>query len=120
MQKYLYNKHGINYAFDTLVGINYYDMVEMLTIEYDKIIRLKGNYLSITGVLKRLNESNVNYRINSLMKKDEDCLDHETGLPNENFKMKTYKNIIEGFMRNKESFWFEDMSNYTIELEKLS
>jgi hypothetical protein len=127
MQKYLWDTHQVNYAFDTLVGKNYYDMCEMRTIEYDKCIELKGSRSSIEKILEELDSINLKYHIDSIIKEKKDaegnkyefnCIDENGVINYEEYKYKS-PSMFEGFILNDEVYYIDDFSEYVVRITKL-
>lgn len=65
MREYLYEKYNVDWAFDTLVGVNYYDMVEISNLDKDKL-SLKGTYTALKLLLDKLKADGVDYSIESI------------------------------------------------------
>jgi hypothetical protein len=57
MREYLLEKYGINWAFDTEAGVNYYDMVDLEQIDPGKMA-LKGTYTALKRFLDKLTAVN--------------------------------------------------------------
>jgi len=119
MQKYLWDTYHINFAFDTLVGSNYYDMCELHTIEYDKKISLNGTKYAVDKILSKLAEVGTKYKILELTSGDTNCLNEDGSINNDLYKSKG-RSIVEGLLLNDDPYYFDDESNYTIILEKIN
>lgn len=62
--EYVYKKFKVRYEFKTLIGTNYFDMVEF-SVEGDNKITLKGENLAITQIMTRLESNNIKFDVNA-------------------------------------------------------
>lgn len=115
LRSYLYGKYGIDYAFDTEVGDNYFDMTDLSVID-DKTIALKGTYVALTKLLAKLDSSNVKYSVVSLTnkKKTKNYL-NENGSFSPDFKQEGYDDYVTQFYENNMYATFNmDLSCYIL------
>lgn len=97
MRKYLFDKYGIDYAFDTLIGDNYFDMAELAVID-DKTIQLKGSYISLTKIIAKLDSCNVKYKILDIKhKKRDESFMHDGVIDYSEFRQKGYPSFVSMF-----------------------
>lgn len=74
MREYLLEKYGINWAFDTEAGVNYYDMVDLEQIDPGKMT-LKGTYTALRRFLDKLTADGLDYWISSIQNDNKEELE---------------------------------------------
>lgn len=116
LTEWLYKQVGIRYEFDTLIGSNYYDMAVLSQLDPDTI-KLTGSYRSLKGILDKLAEASVDYRILSLTKGDEEL--YINGIITDGFKPKLYDNFIQEVCRNRYEAVYElDRSKFSLTITR--
>lgn len=115
---YLYDKYKIRYEFDTLVGVNYFDMCEVKVIDADTI-QLTGNYRSLTKLAKKLEADGVEFDIISIKHKKKDIEYFENGVLSPEFAPKCYKSMVRAFYEEGLKSVYEiDNSKYRMTIRK--
>lgn len=115
--EFLYNQFGIRWEFETEVGVNYYDRALLTNVDRDTI-KLNGTYLSIRGILDKLDKEGVKYEIISVAGKSlGETLMGEN--KEEMFRPNIEDNIIRLFYSNKQDIGIsEDRSEYEVVVKR--
>jgi hypothetical protein len=112
LTEYLYKKFGIRYEFDTLVGVNYFDMAELRSIDNDTL-QLTGNYRSLTSLCRKLKSDNVKFKILSIKHAKEDIEYFKDNVLSPEFCSKVEKDFVKQFyIGEMESIYEYDYSKF--------
>lgn len=130
MSDFCFDQYGVRYEFDLEIGQNYYDMLEMKTIDKDTL-KFSGDHTSIQKFMKKLlePEANLDFKINKFT--DEEGKDIPFEIVNGNFcktfvveddryKPSIYSSPVEGFyMKDGGNAEFEeDYSEFNLEISR--
>jgi hypothetical protein len=130
MSDYCFDLYEVRYEFDLEIGHNYYDMLEMKTIDKDTL-RFSGDYTSVQKFMKKLlePESKLYFKVNSL--KDESGVDipfeivdgnfcKTFNVNDERFKPSIYSSPVEGFYKKDggNAEFEEDYSEFNLEISR--
>lgn len=112
LTEFLWEKVKIKYEFDTLVGVNYFDMAEVKVLTKNSI-QLKGSYTALTKLCHKLKVDDVYFIIESIKSKKNEVELLNEGIISTDFKPESDPSIIFNFYKNYYSPTYNlDKSSY--------